>query len=93
MLHVARPLTPSCNALNLLFRSPRRIASRSPKFKGLQAHRTRATMISGEVFFLDEFASRQWDDPDYAGETTFAQMRCAPLFPFSFVFCPYSYLS
>lgn len=21
----------------------------------------------GDVFFLDEFASRQWDDPDYSG--------------------------
>ena len=24
-------------------------------------------MATGETFFLDEFAIRQWDDPDYSG--------------------------
>jgi hypothetical protein len=26
-----------------------------------------ASLISGDTFFLDEFALRQWDDPDYGG--------------------------
>lgn len=25
------------------------------------------SMIHGDVFFLDEFADRQWDDPEFSG--------------------------
>jgi hypothetical protein len=29
--------------------------------------------LAGPVFFLDDFAIRQWDDPNYSG----TRMRCA----------------
>lgn len=32
----------------------------------LSAHK----MIHGDVFFLDEFADRQWDDPAFSGTMT-----------------------
>ena len=31
--------------------------------------------LVGPVFFLDDFAIRQWDDPNYSG----TRLRCAPL--------------
>ena len=55
-------------------KQPKRLALakryRSPlkRLTQISASPARAASM-GDVFFLDEFASRQWDDPDYSGTT------------------------
>ena len=53
-----------CKHPQTLFPANRAFSSRGCT----QTAASSATLASmGDVFFLDEFASRQWDDPDYSG--------------------------
>ena len=42
-------------------------ALRRPSTTSFSSHRAMATLISGDTFFLDHFALRQWEDPNFAG--------------------------
>jgi hypothetical protein len=47
----------------------------------IRIHRHRSTMaalISGDTFFLDNFAIRQWEDPDFAGTSRFGVLFLQP---------------
>jgi hypothetical protein len=59
--HSSRPLLARARALSA---APRRAAAAPP--------RAMEASLAGPVFFLDDFAIRQWDDENYSG----TRMKC-----------------